>query len=304
MIISKNIRNQKKELIQYFRDRASEMLSEIYLEFGKEQYKEQASSINKKLIQAKERLILTLEQQAQREKWTNEEKLACILMISYTNYIVMLESRNDVWTYDYMAFSRRIGELWEPFCRLCFEHPINNLQLFIPPLFSEVKHRFTTEIDEYINSLNLSVEQKAQLKAYYQKVWILVTSGEVQLELDLHFEYQGKKYVVDFKSGFGSNEKGNTNRLLLVGTIYKNLEENYECYIFVRSTENNHYFATLKNSTVWNAYSGDETYSQIQHFTGFNITKWIETNIDWANDLKKETQTSFEKNGLMKYLTW
>ena len=40
-------------------------------------------------------------------------------MITYACYVVMLESRNEVWPYDYMAFSRRVGELWEPFCKLC-----------------------------------------------------------------------------------------------------------------------------------------------------------------------------------------
>jgi len=64
---------------------------------------------------------------------------------------------------------------------------------------------------------------------YYRKVWALVTSGDVKLELDLHFIYKGKKFVVDLKSGFHSNEKGNTNRLLLVGAIYKNLKKIIEC---------------------------------------------------------------------------
>lgn len=76
---------------------------------------------------------------------------------------------------------------------------------------------------------------------YYHKVWGLIISGEIQLELDLHFIFEGQKYVVDFKSGFGSNEKGNTNRLLLVASIYKNLEENFNPLIFVRSAENNNY---------------------------------------------------------------
>lgn len=35
----------------------------------------------------------------------------------------------------------------------------------------------------------------------------MVTSGEIQMNLDLHFKIGIEKYVVDFKSGFGSNEK-------------------------------------------------------------------------------------------------
>ncbi|GAG80730.1 unnamed protein product, partial [marine sediment metagenome] len=58
----------------------------------------------------------------------------------------MIESRNEVWPYEYMTFSRRIGELWEPFCKLCFDYPLKDLTLFIPPLFSEVKRKLTNEI--------------------------------------------------------------------------------------------------------------------------------------------------------------
>ena len=106
-----------------------------------------------------------------------------------------------------------------------------------PPLFSDVQAKLTEEIVDYIHSLNITNDQKATLKKYYQKVWSLVNSGEIKLELDLHFEQTGTKYVVDFKSGFGSNEKGNVNRLLLVATIYKNMEESYEPLLFVRAKE-------------------------------------------------------------------
>lgn len=34
-------------------------------------------------------------------------------MITYSANIVMLEYCNKVWEYEYMAFARRIGELWE-----------------------------------------------------------------------------------------------------------------------------------------------------------------------------------------------
>ena len=162
-------------------------------------------------------------------------------MVTYCNIVVMIESRNAVRPYEYMDFSRRVGELWEPFCKLCFYYPINYINLFVPPLFADVKKKLTDEITTYIDKLAISDGQKNELKKYYDKVWSLVTSGEIQLELDLHFEHAGAQYVVDFKSGFGSNEKGNTNRLLLVATIYSNLEENYNCLLFVRAEENNSY---------------------------------------------------------------
>ena len=304
MNIDKSLNTKKNELLNYFRNRSEEFLSEIKLTFGNAQFKEQASAINKSLIETKDNLIATLLQKAEIENWTNKEKLECILMITYTNYIVMLEARNDVWQYEYMTFSRRIGELWEPFCKLCFSYPIKNVSLFIPPLFSEVKQQLSAEIELYIDKLRISVNEKAQLKKYYNKVWGLVTSGEIKLELDLHFVVNNQKFVVDFKSGFGSNEKGNTNRLLLVASIYQNLEENYKCMIFVRADDNNHYFQTLKNSGIWNAYSGNEAYDKMNEYAGFNIKSWIATNINWENDFKAETIQYLKDNNLTQYLVW
>jgi len=290
--------------LHYYRSRAEEFLSEIKLTFGNTQYKEQASAINKSLIETKDILLATLLQTAENEKWSNQEKLESILMITYTNYIVMLESRNDVWPYEYMTFSRRIGELWEPFCKLCFAYPINKVTLFIPPLYSEVKKKLSDEIEVYIDKLKISKEEKEQLKKYYCKVWGLVTSGEIKLELDLHFIYKNQKFVVDFKSGFGSNDKGNTKRLLLVASIYQNLEENYKCMIFVRADENNQYFQTLKNSGIWDAFSGAEAYNQMNLFSGFDIKRWIELNVNWENDFKKGTMQFFKQNNLDQYLIW
>ena len=246
-----------------------------------------------------------LEETARTQQWTNREVLECVLMITYTNDVVMLESRNAVWQYDYMAFSRRVGELWEPFCKLCFKYPSTGISSFIPPLFSEVKESLTTEIVTYIDGLAIQSHEKEQLRRYYDKVWGLVTSGEIQLECDLHFTDGTTKYIVDFKSGFGSNEKGNTNRLLLVGSIYQNIEtENYKCLIFVRSTENNHYLTTLQNSGVWETSCGSDTYSKIHQFTGFNIHDWIENNIDWMNDFAPQMRDTVTRNELQNYLIW
>ncbi|MCK9220968.1 MAG: hypothetical protein M0P47_13095 [Bacteroidales bacterium] len=304
MNIDKTLSKKKEDLLNYFRNRAEEFLSEIKLTYGNTQFKKQASAINKALVETKDNLIAALLQKAESENWTNKEKLECILMITYSNYIVMLESRNDVWQYEYMTFSRRIGELWEPFCKLCFSYPINNVSLFIPPLFLEVKQKLAAEIETYIDKLKISAEEKGQLKKYYHKVWGLVTSGEIKLELDLHFLSKDQRFVVDFKSGFGSNEKGNTNRLLLVASIYKNLEENYKCMIFVRADENNHYFQTLKNSGIWDAYSGNEAYNKMKEYSGFDIKRWIETNVNWEADFKADTMKYFLDNNLHQYLIW
>jgi hypothetical protein len=304
MNIDKTIKDRKNELLSYFRNRASEALTDIKTIFAETQADKRARAINESLNQTKSVLITTLLQQAEKEKWTNKEKLESILMITYCNIVVMIETRNSVRPYEYMDFSRRVGELWDPFCKLCFYYPINNLSLFIPPLFSEVKKKMIDEIADYIDKLNITAEEKQELKKYYDKVWSLVSSGEIQLELDLHFSHNNQKYVVDFKSGFGSNEKGNTNRLLLVATIYQNLNENYKCLLFVRAEENNSYFNTLKNSGIWEAYCGSEAYEKIKKYSGYDLKLWTDTNIDWATDLNAETTAHFADNNLLQYLLW
>jgi hypothetical protein len=304
MNIDKTIKDRKTELLAYFRDRASEALTAIKIKFAETQADKRARAINESLNQTKSVLITTLLQQAEKEKWTNLNKLECILMITYCNIVVMIESRNSVRPYEYMDFSRRVGELWDPFCKLCFYYPINDISLFIPPLFSEVKKKLTDEIVDYIDKLTITAEEKKELKIYYDKVWSLVTSGEIQLELDLHFLHNDQKYVVDFKSGFGSNEKGNTNRLLLVATIYKNLDENYKCLLFVRAEENNSYFNILKNSGIWDAYCGNEAYQKIKDYSGYDLKLWTDTNINWASDFSAETTVHFTDNNLLQYLLW
>jgi hypothetical protein len=304
MTIDRSIKNEKDMLLRYFRNRAEESLSELALTYSAREYKEKAKAINRSLIQSKENLISIVLSAARKEKWGNVDILECILMITYTNDVVMLEARNSVWEYDYMSFSRRIGELWEPFCKLCFQYPINHIQLFIPPLFSDVKRELTSEIIDYIAKLNITDEEKEQLDRYYAKVWGLVTSGEIQLELDLHFTDGKYKYVVDFKSGFGSNEKGNTNRLLLVGSIYHNLEDNYKCLIFVRSRENNHYLNTLEHSGVWETSCGSSTYDKILKYSGYDIKSWIDTNIMWEDDFSPLMNEYVQKNNLGSYLIW
>ena len=304
MEIDKTISSRKIELLSYFRNRASEALSVIKVRFAETQSDKRAKAINESLNLTKNIIIVTLLQKAEKEKWSTKEKLESILMITYCNIVVMIESRNSVRPYEYMDFSRRVGELWDPFCKLCFHYPINELSLFVPPLFSEVKKKMTDEIINYIDALAITLQEKQELKDYYLKVWSLVSSGEIQLELDLHFSHNNQKYVVDFKSGFGSNEKGNTNRLLLVATIYKNLDDNYKCLLFVRAEENNSYFNTLKNSGIWDAYCGSEAYQKIKEYSGYDLKLWTETNINWATDFNEETTTHFTNNNLLQYLLW
>lgn len=306
-LIDKNIGKKKAQLLDYYRSRASELVAEVKGMFSDTEYKERANATNKGLIEAKQTLLKILEQKANKEKWEPEKLLRGVLIITYTNYIVMMETRNDVWPYEYMAFARRIGELWEPFCQLCWEYPVNkDVNYIIPPLFNDVRKKLSKEIEDFINKLKISTKEKVELKKYYDKTWVLVTSGEVNLELDLHFEKGKEKYVVDFKSGFSSNEKGNTNRLLLVASVYKILEEGHKCLLFVRSKEetNNHYLQTLKKSGLWTVYCGLNTYKMIKETTGFDLSRWMKKNVNWEKDFDTKMYNHLKENNLISYLEW
>ena len=294
-------------MLDYYRHRAEELLATIKDTYGDTQYKERASEMNKGLIESKETLIKYILQKSRNESWSKEDLLNSILTTTYANYVVMIEARNDVWPYEYMTFSRRIGELWEPFCQLCWEYPVSpSISFYIPPLFNDVRKKLHQEIEDFISKLKITTEEKKELLNYYEKVWLLVSSGEIKLELDLHFTDQGKKYNVDFKSGFSSNEKGNTNRLLLVASIYKILEDGHICELYVRSVEekNNHYLQTLKRSGLWNVYCGEETYKQISTHSGFDLMKWIKENVNWEKDFDSKMYSYVKTNHLEQYLEW
>lgn len=64
------------------------------------------------------------------------------------------------------------------------------------------------------------------------------------------------------------------------------------------------YFNTLKNSGIWQAYSGNATYAEINKYSGYNIKRWIDSNINWEDDLSQEFVTHLRANNLLQYLTW
>lgn len=300
--------NNKSEILHYLFNRSKEIIAALEGEHGSKNFKKISLAFQPLIKQSRDALCSNVIQTAQREGWPAEDRLKAILLVHHATNAAMIEFRNGLWPYEYMAFSRRNGELWGAFCKLPFDFPVREeLRLEVPPLFADVRASLADEIAEYIDGLPLDGAQKEDLKAYYLKVWLLVDSGEIKLELDLHFALNRGHFNVDFKSGFGSNEKGNTNRLLIVGSIYKNLiAEEYTNLILVRAPEdrNNHYLQTLKNSLIWEVRCGDESYDRIGELCGFGLREWINSNIDWSEDLSSETVEYLTANDLMGYLEW
>ena len=161
MNVDRNLFERKNEVLSYMRDRAEESYGEIIRTFGESEYKKRASGINKKIIATTQGVKSIIFQRASSQNWEKEEVLKNILIVTYSSYVIMIEFRNRAWPYEYMAFSRRIGELWEPFCKLCFDYPIReDVELYEAPLFSEVKEKLQEEIRVYINSLNINDDEK------------------------------------------------------------------------------------------------------------------------------------------------
>lgn len=289
------------EYIQYMKLRGEESSRAIISEVGAQNYKEVSKRINLALRKTAEHL----RQIAIRVSDHEDTLISTLLTIEYACSVAMIDLRNEVWPYDYMSFSRRMGELWESFVRIPFGYS-RVLEPVIPPLFNDIRIKLQFEVHAYIDQLNISNAQKDELKNMYDKVWMLLHAGEVSLELDVHVRKNNLCYNIDFKSGFGSNEKGNTNRLLMVAAIYKHFMDNQKCILLVRSDEehNNHYFRTLKKSGVWEACCGRESYHAIQNITGFNILSWIHQNINWERDLTGKTYSFLRSQNLLSYIEW
>ena len=154
--------SRKTEVLEYLRSRSSEHQAELVRQFGVKQIKKRASGINKYLATDRASLLSMIRQSSKRESWNNNDILESVLLLMHCSNVVMLESRNEIWPYEYMAFSRRIGELWEPFVTTCFDYPVReDVTLFSPPLFRDVKERLNNEVRQFgttHTSLSLNVE--------------------------------------------------------------------------------------------------------------------------------------------------
>jgi hypothetical protein len=122
IVLDKTLLSRKEELLAYLKSEADKSFNKIKVDYtpkGK-----QSREINYAIIGIGDSLIGALKDKASNEKWDIKEVLENVLAINYARDVVMIEYRNKAWSYNYMDFSRRIGELWENFCRICFQlHP-------------------------------------------------------------------------------------------------------------------------------------------------------------------------------------
>jgi hypothetical protein len=249
------------------------------------------------------KLCADLSATAAKEKYTSEWLLDCQLRLFYCALVVNLESRNQIVAYDYMDFSRRIGEVWEDFCKVCWEAPANaKLKRLKSPSFAAVRTKLLEEFSALV-ATGHPTNGKAIVERYQQAIDLL---GNINLTEDEYCVVGEKRFVIDFKSGFGSNEKGNTERLLTVAKIYGLLPESHECVLVVRATEGegNNYLQLLKTSGLWKVCCGPAAYEFIKELTGFDLAAWIGKNVAFHEDMETEAYQHLKQQGLTKYLGW
>ncbi len=223
------------------------------------------------------------------------------LVIQYCCTVASLEYRHQVWPYEYMAFSRRIGELWEAFCKTAWTYPIDPTVIrILPPDFADVRNALLQRITNNLGVHDKSREVMADVSTLFEIV------GDINMREDEVFRKANIPHVIDFKSGFGSNEKGNMLRLLTVGRAYKIWDHRTRLMLLVRQNENNNYLKVLLRSQLWEVYTGAETYRKIEEITGADIEGVRTGVIDWRNDLSQSFYWYLQNQptDLTAYLAW
>ena len=260
--------------------------------------------INKKIWgQLYPGMLEELRTKAANDKWPPKNLLDCALRLFYCTLVVNLESRNKVVLYDYMDFARRIGEVWEDFCKLCWGFPVNpELKRLQPPSFSSVRVELLAQFSKTVKAAG--VKNEAAVLREFQRIIDLL--GNINLVEDEYCSIGNRRFVIDFKSGFGSNEKGNTERLLTVAKIYRLLPQGHQCALVVRAAEGegNNYLQVLKSSGLWKVCCGSEAYGFIRSLTLFDLADWIRRNVAFHEDMEAEAYRHLNQQSLTKYLVW
>ncbi len=224
-----------------------------------------------------------------------------LLVLQYCTSVASLEYRHQVWAYEYMALSRRVGELWERFCSAAWDCPSKPVvQRMEPPKFAEVEK----SIRNRLANRKVDHEARKDIDAAFDVLFELV--GEISMKEDEVFTVAGVPHVIDFKSGFGSNEKGNTLRLLTVGRTYKLWDPSTKLFFLVRQEVNNNYLNVIRRSGLWDVRCGSAAYQTIDDLTGANITSIRNNIVNFERDLSPEFwhYLSTHLSDLRIYLQW
>jgi len=244
---------------------------------------ERAIKIPQHLEREQKTLLLGQQLKVVRDKFCRRAKTHDkVLEAQYAYIVTYLNHRHRIWPYDYMTFPRRVGELWESFCKASFKNSPNISRHFSPPKFERVKKDLT----------------RRKVPAV---VWDIV--GDVNLKTDGQFYCNKTLNVIDLKSSFNSQERGNFQRLRTMGAVYKLWRPKAKLFVLVREDDqNSHYLEKL--SDYWQVRCGDAAYETIKELTSVDLKKWINNNIDFKRHLDTDLSAFLERRDLSKYLIW
>lgn len=283
----------KAEVLSHFHDRVRRRVDEIGASSSTRE--ENARLVNRLVNETKTALFdeLQLPDGCDRQ--------LAKLIIQYCYSVVSLEYRHRVWPYEYMAFSRRVGELWEQFCSAAWDYPTRDaVKRIAPPEFEAVRGVLRRRIEA-----NIAGNQNRDI-LMSDVVTLFDLVGDINMREDEVFAVNSVPHVVDFKSGFGSNEKGNMLRLQSVGQAYRLWNPETNLLLLVRQETNNNYLSVLKRMGLWSVHTGSDAYKKISELTGADM-QWIrETIIDWPRDLSPEFLAFLKRQprDLTTYLAW
>lgn len=223
------------------------------------------------------------------------------LVLQYCTSVASLEYRHQVWPYEYMALSRRVGELWERFCSAAWDAPSKPAVARIePPVFAEVERSIRNRLAHH----QIDADVRKEINVAFDLLFTLV--GEINMKEDEVFAVSGVPHVIDFKSGFGSNEKGNTVRLLTVGRTYKLWNPDTKLFFLVRQETNNNYLNVIGRSGLWDVRCGAAAYRTIDELTGSDMASIRESVVNFERDLSPAfwRYLSSHLSDLRAYLRW
>lgn len=222
------------------------------------------------------------------------------LFRNYYCYVIsMLETRHKILPYNDIEFSRRVGEVWEKFCNLILQNQFSSTRTLSEPQTSEFFQKLDTDIDDLTTP-----DEPKKLKELKDLISSLI--GNIDLGLDFYGESNGSVFGIDFKSGFGSNEKGNTERILQVGRAYRYLQPSTKLNVLVRQNENNNYLKKIENSGIWNVETGKNAYLFLEKISNCSVTGFLESELSFENDFNAEVFDDIGKNvnNRDQYLDW
>jgi hypothetical protein len=285
----------KNDFLAIYQERLTDDVGAIAA--GTEGHQAKAKDVNTRVKQVHDELRAGIAESGA----TTHDIQQQLLVLQYCTSVASLEYRHQVWPYEYMALSRRVGELWERFCSAAWDSPSKPAVARVkPPNFAEVEKR----IRDRLAHREMDDEARMDIDAAFDVLFELV--GKISMKEDEVFTVSGIPHVIDFKSGFGSNEKGNTLRLLTVGRSYKLWNPSTQLFFLVRQEANNNYLNVIRRSRLWDVRCGTAAYQTIDDLTGAEITSIRDNIVNFERDLSPEFwhYLSTHLSDLRAYLRW